>query len=132
MGLLHDDPQPAYSHLTGIVEKGLTGKDHDDRFVESIKNHYEESLVKCGFSIDDVRNVKESNKAETIWSKIGADKIDYIPRDLFHIGLTPPDINPLLMHLVFLNSRGLCVEERHVNSAFSFIQTYYTIHKEVY
>jgi HD superfamily phosphohydrolase len=132
--LLHDTPHGPFAHLFGYVEQALTGKTHDDRFEDTIKKHYEEPLAKCGFSADEIIEVSDKNNPmrEIIWGRFGADKLDYLPRDAYHVGWPLPDIEPFLTYAVFRKSRGLCIEEKNATNAVNFITDYCTMHKEVY
>jgi len=132
VSLIHDDPHNAYGHLTEVIEQALTGHTHDDRWLETVKPHYEEPLRECGFSVEDLEKVVETNLKEIIWDIIGVDKLDYLQRDLYHIGFQRPDIEPQKKYTIFLKSRGLCIEERDKNMVTSFINNWYMAHNEIY
>jgi len=130
--LLHDTPHNAYAHLTGVIEQALTGKTHDDRLLETVAKHYEKPMAECGFSVKDVQKVIESQMKEIIWEIIGVDKLDYIPRDLYHIGYPPTNIEPMLKYSVYFKNRGFCIEEKNVTNVRNFITDYCTSFKEIY
>jgi len=132
VALIHDDTHNAYAHLTEPIEEAIKGSSHDDRWLETIKRHYEEPLEECGFSADDLRKVVESNMGEIIWDIIGVDKLDYIQRDLYHIGLSAPDVESNIAYTIFLKNKGLCIEEKNSNIVTNFIHNWYTAHSEIY
>jgi len=132
VSLLHDDPHLPYGHLTEVIEQALTGRSHDDRWLDTVEPRYEEPLRECGFSVEDLRKVIETNLREIIWDIIGVDKLDYLQRDLYHIGFQRPDIEPQKKYTIFLKNRGLCIEEKDKIMVTSFIHNWYTAHNEIY
>jgi len=132
--LLHDTTQGPYSHLTGYIEQAITGESHDDHLPETLKKHYEDPLEECGFSVADIQKVtdKKNPMREIIWGMVGADKLDYTQRDMYHVGLPLPDIEPMLAYAIFRKDRGLYIEEKNATNVIKFYTDYCTAHKEVY
>lgn len=132
--LLHDTPHTALAHLAGYIEQAITGKTHDDRLGDTLKQYYEDPLEECGFSVKDIQKVIDSKNPmrEIIWDTTGVDKTDYIQRDLHHIGFPAPNIDPILAYTFFFKNRGLCIDKKNTTNVTNFIGSYCTAYKEVY
>ncbi len=130
--LLHDTSHGPYSHQLEVLQESLTGRSHEDFLFSSLKEDFEEAIEEVGFSFNDIIKVFQGKTYEIIGDIIGADKIDYITRDLYHAGFSEPDVRTLMSYVIFTKKSGLCLDEKGLNLLAVFLHQWHVAHLEIY
>ena len=92
-GFFHDIGHAPFSHAADYVMKTITGKSHEDMCGDILKQIIPSEIEKCGINKDTVINMvnpkddKYQFLSQIINSPLDCDKLDYLLRDAYHVGL---------------------------------------------
>ena len=113
--------------------------DHNQKVLEALKNVRDEIETNRGdfnkiYDIDfrDLLGVfKRKNVLwKLIWTLIGADKLDYLPRDYFRCGFGIPETDRILTYLCFKNGT-YGVDEKAKEVLKDYIYQWWLLHREI-
>lgn len=130
-GLLHDLPHSAFSHSGEIAMRFYTKENHDDRLEhlnameETIDKNYDFSKVKTLFK-------RKDPQWQAIWSIMGADKQDYVNRDLANCGFPGVETSGFADYVRYDEKRGLCFDIKQREWVRGFLSNWWRAHEEIY
>jgi len=137
--LLHDIAHGPYSHVSETVLQDIFKIDHNQKVIEALKNVRDEIETNCG-DFDKVYNInfedllsvfkRENVLWKLVWTLIGADKLDYLPRDYFRCGFGIPETDRILTYLHFKNGT-YGVDEKAKEVLKDYIYQWWLLHREI-
>lgn len=137
--LLHDIAHGPYSHVSEIVLEEIFKLSHNEKAIEKL-NKLRDELGKKGIdfekkheiSFEDLLKVfnREHSLWKLIWSLLGADKLDYLPRDYFKCGFGIPETDRIISYLCFENGE-YGVDEKAKEVLKDYIYQWWLAHREI-
>ena len=130
--LLHDIGHIPFSHNI----EPLLSKDHDTNGAKVILD-FKDALEKCDIDPDLVFSMAKKKKPHPLsqlvkHKVIGADRLDYLSRDPYHIGRDErPEIDNIIKFLVYDNS-NLMVEEKNADEVAAVQELYFRLYNFFY
>ena len=137
--LLHDIAHGPYSHISEIVLEDIFKIDHDRKTLEILKAVCDEVDAKCGdfekkydVNLEDLLGVfnHKNDLWKLVWTIIGADKLDYMPRDYFRCGFGIPETDRIVTYLCFKDGK-YGVDEKAKEVLKDYIYQWWLLHREI-
>lgn len=130
--LLHDITHPAYGHSSEVVLGEMFGGLHDDNGKEKIKALRSE-IEESGVDFPAVESIfsKKDPEWKLVWSLIGADKLDYTQRDLFHCIQKSVENDRIIAYMKF-EGEEFGIDEKASRLLKDYIWNWHLAHTEIY
>lgn len=130
--LLHDISHPAYGHSSEVVLEEIFNISHDDNGKEKIKVLKGE-IEESGADFSAVEGIFKKEKPEwnLVWSLIGADKLDYTQRDLFHCMQKSVENDRIISYMKF-DGKNFGIDEKASRMLKDYILNWHLAHTEIY
>lgn len=130
--LIHDIGHGPFSHASEILLSDMSGKTHEEKSVEKLSGIRDE-IEKCGARFEDVVSIfqRRNNLWKLIWGLVGADKLDYVKRDLFECGLGSKETERITTY-VYFDGENYAVEEKAKEIVKDFLYNRWLAHREIY
>lgn len=145
-GLIHDLGHGPFSHLYDNYVKKQDEPEHEQRGINIFKNMVDKYKLNINNNeldficniIDPPELLKNNWLYQIVNNKINhidVDKIDYIMRDSYHIGLQYNDFSRLLTMIKvsdYCNSKVLAYNEKLQQDIYLLFSSRYRLHKQIY
>lgn len=131
-GLLHDVMHPAFSHV-GETAMRFYDPDYDhDRDLRHLDSL--EGQISKSFDFSKVKAIFERRNPihRIIWDRLGADKQDYITRDLHYCGYPVTETSGFLQYADYEPGKGLVFDISMCGPVKDFISDWWRAHQEIY
>lgn len=128
--LLHDIGHGPFSHQ---IEPVLAGDHHQQGF--SCLEAMSSEIAQCGVESEMLLRMMRGQERLALWvtdRNLGADKLDYLQRDAFHIGFSGiPDLDLIQQHTV-MTECGLALSEKFIEDGKRLQKFYSYLHQHGY
>ncbi|MBL7206155.1 MAG: HD domain-containing protein [Candidatus Aenigmarchaeota archaeon] len=131
-GLIHDIAHAPLSHVTDNV-LAIYGTDHNKKKFEIIKA-LRDVLPDADavLAVAEDAESKNPRHAGIVKSIIGADKLDYVPRDGFHCGEDLGNETESIITNAIFKDNQYGIDFSAGSSVISFLNSYWTAHTKIY